>query len=91
MRSRGSPRPAIYRRYPRSLEHYPNHTETTEGKFTLHERWIKRFAEVCKIDRAHMAEIERGDINVTVRTALKVAKGLRITLAGLFEKLEHAP
>jgi transcriptional regulator with XRE-family HTH domain len=38
-----------------------------------------------------MAEIERGDINVTVRTALKVANGLGITLAGLFEELEHAP
>jgi transcriptional regulator with XRE-family HTH domain len=47
------------------------------------------FAEVCKIDRAHMGEIERGDINVTVRTALKIAKGLGMSLAGLFEELER--
>lgn len=36
-----------------------------------------------------MGEIERGDINVTVRTALKVAKGLGMTLADLFEELER--
>ena len=37
-----------------------------------------------------MGEIERGDINVTVRTALKIAKDLGMTLAGIFEELKEA-
>lgn len=48
------------------------------------------FAQACKIDRAHMGEIERGDITVTVRTAFKIAKALGMTLAGLFEELERS-
>jgi transcriptional regulator with XRE-family HTH domain len=47
------------------------------------------FAQVCKLDRAHMGVIERGEVHVTIRTALRLAKGLDITLSGLFLELER--
>ncbi len=46
------------------------------------------FAEVCKIERAYMGMIERGEVNISVRTALKIARGLDLTLSGLFGELE---
>ncbi len=46
------------------------------------------FAETCKLERAYMGMIERGEVNISVRTALKIAKGLGITLSGLFAELE---
>ena len=47
------------------------------------------FAEASRIDRAHMGEIERGEVKVTIVTALKVAQALGMTLAGLFTELEQ--
>ncbi len=41
------------------------------------------FAETSKIDRAHMGEIERGEVTVTIVTALKIAQALGMTLADL--------
>jgi len=46
------------------------------------------FAEVANIDRAHMGEIERGEVTVTIVTARKIARALGMTLAGLFTELE---
>ncbi len=46
------------------------------------------FAEAAKIDRAHMGEIERGEVTVTIVTALKIALALGMTLTGLFSALE---
>ena len=36
-----------------------------------------------------MGEVERGEVNVTVRTTYKIAKGLGMTLAELFSELEQ--
>ncbi len=36
-----------------------------------------------------MGEIERGEVTVTIVTALKIAKALGVTLAGLFTELEQ--
>ncbi len=47
------------------------------------------FAEVFKIERAYMGMIERGEVNITVRTAMKIAGGLGLTLSGLFVELER--
>ena len=47
-----------------------------------------RFAEVSKIDRAHMGEIERGEVTVTIVTVRKIAEARSMTLAGLFAELE---
>jgi transcriptional regulator with XRE-family HTH domain len=49
------------------------------------------FAEVCRLERAYMGMIERSEVNISVRIALKIAKGLSLTLSGLFAKLEHSP
>lgn len=48
-----------------------------------------RFAEAAKIDRAHAGEIERGEVTVTIVTALKIAQALGMTLADLFSELER--
>jgi transcriptional regulator with XRE-family HTH domain len=47
------------------------------------------FAEACKVERAYMGMIERGEVNVSVRTAFKIARGLGLTLAELFMQLER--
>ncbi len=47
------------------------------------------FAESARIDRAHMGEIERGEVTVTIVTALKMAQALGMTLATLFTELEQ--
>jgi len=47
------------------------------------------FAEACGIERAYMSSIERGRVNVSVRTAFRLARGLDLTLAGLFGMLER--
>ena len=46
------------------------------------------FAEAAKIDRAHMGEIERGEVTVTIVTALKMAQALGMTLSALFSEVE---
>ncbi len=47
------------------------------------------FAEASRIDRAHMGEIERGEVTVTIVTARKIAEALGMTLAGLFSELDQ--
>ena len=47
-------------------------------------------AEACKLERAYMGMIERGEVDISVSTALKIAKGLDISLSGLFTALEHS-
>ena len=49
------------------------------------------FAGVCKIERAYMGMIERGEVNVSVRTALKITRGLNFTLADFFSEVEGRP
>ncbi len=46
------------------------------------------FAEASRIDRAHMGEIERGEVTVTIVTALKMAQALGMTLSALFSEVE---
>jgi len=46
------------------------------------------FAEASKIDRAHMGEIERGEVTVTIVTARRIAQALDMTLADLFSELD---
>ena len=47
------------------------------------------FAEACRLERAHVGKIERGEVNVTVATTLKLIRGLYLTLPGFFSKLER--
>lgn len=46
-------------------------------------------AEAAKLERAFVGMIERGETNVSIRTALKLAKALDLTLSGLFLELER--
>ncbi len=50
---------------------------------------LEAFAEACGIERAYVSSIERGRVNVSVRTAFRLARGLDLTLAGLFGMLER--
>jgi len=43
------------------------------------------FADNCEIHRSHMGEIERGEVDVTLTTLAKIAKGLQMT-AGVILK-----
>jgi transcriptional regulator with XRE-family HTH domain len=47
------------------------------------------FAQACRLERAHVGKIERGEVNVTVATTLKLARGLDLTLSGMFLRLEQ--
>ena len=48
------------------------------------------FALRVGLHRTYMGDIERGEKNVTLVTADKLAKGLGLTLAGLLSELERA-
>lgn len=47
------------------------------------------FADHCGLHRTYMGGIERGEHNLTIQTALTVARGLEITLSKLFADLER--
>jgi transcriptional regulator with XRE-family HTH domain len=46
------------------------------------------FAQACGLERAHVGKIERGEVNVTVATTLKLVEGLGLSLSGFFAELE---
>jgi transcriptional regulator with XRE-family HTH domain len=48
------------------------------------------FADHCGLHRTYMGGIERGEHNLTVQTALTVARGLGITLSRLFSNIESS-
>ncbi len=50
---------------------------------------VNAFAEAAKLERAYVGMIERGETNVSVRTAFKLARALGTTLADLFTELER--
>lgn len=49
----------------------------------------EEFAFRVGLHRTYMGDIERGEKNVTLMTADKLAKGLDLTLAGLMSELEQ--
>ncbi len=51
----------------------------------------EEFAFRVGLHRTYMGDIERGEKNVTLVTADKLAKGLGLTLAGLLVKMEQEP
>lgn len=49
------------------------------------------FADHCGLHRTYMGGIERGEHNLTIQTALTIARGLGISLSKLFSGIEkHA-
>jgi transcriptional regulator with XRE-family HTH domain len=47
------------------------------------------FAQECGLERPHVGKIERGEVNVTVATTLRLIDGLDLTLTGFFSELER--
>jgi transcriptional regulator with XRE-family HTH domain len=47
------------------------------------------FADHCGVHRTYMGGIERGEHNLTVQTALTIARGLGITLSKLVSGIER--
>lgn len=47
------------------------------------------FADHCHLHRTYMGGIERGEHNLTIQTALTIAKGLDISLSKLFSGIER--
>ena len=46
-------------------------------------------AEAANLERAYVGMIERGETNVSLRTAFKLARALGLSLTGLFAELER--
>lgn len=46
-------------------------------------------AEAAKLERAYVGKIERGEANVSMRTAFKLARALGTTLSSMFSELER--
>ncbi len=43
------------------------------------------FADACGLNRVHMSDIERGEVNVTLATLNKIAQNLHATSAALLK------
>ena len=43
------------------------------------------FAGLCEINRVHMSQIERGQINLTIATLNKIAKNLDVSVSALLK------
>jgi len=46
------------------------------------------FADHCGLHRTYMGGIERGEHNLTIQTALTIARGLGITVSNLLADIE---
>jgi transcriptional regulator with XRE-family HTH domain len=47
------------------------------------------FGQMCKLDRTYIGMIERGEVNITVATAFKLAGGLDLSVSQFFIFLER--
>lgn len=52
------------------------------------ELTLERAAERMGLDWKHLQKIESGTVNVTLVTLLRIADGLRLPIARLFERVE---
>jgi transcriptional regulator with XRE-family HTH domain len=49
-------------------------------------KWSQeQFAAICAINRSYMGRIERGELNLTLESLEKVAKGLETTVSALLK------
>lgn len=48
------------------------------------------FAAKAKINRLYMGQIERGEINITIESAEKIAIALDLAIGGLMSRLDDA-
>lgn len=45
----------------------------------------EEFADICTINRSYMGRIERGELNLTLDSLEKVAKGLGVSVSALLK------
>lgn len=45
----------------------------------------EHFADICIINRSHMGEIERGEVDPTLTTLAKIGKGLEMTAGAILK------
>lgn len=43
------------------------------------------FADICGLNRVHMSDIERGQVNLSIATLKKIAQNLETTAAALLK------
>lgn len=48
----------------------------------------ENFADLCGLHRTYIGAIERGEKTITIETAFKIAKALKMPLSQLFSRLE---
>lgn len=57
-------------------------------KLREQKNWSQEeFAEICGHNRSYMGRIERGELNLTLRSLEKVGKGLGISVARLLKNI----
>jgi transcriptional regulator with XRE-family HTH domain len=72
---------------------------TTKQEFGMRVRGLRektgvsqeRFADSIRVGRSHMGKIENGMANPSLQIIVKIANGLDISLAQLFEPLDQRP
>lgn len=50
---------------------------------------LGQLAELCKISKVMLSQIEKGDTNPTINTIWKIANGLKVPYTALLEQQEH--
>ena len=45
----------------------------------------EHFADICEINRSHMGEIERGEVDPVLTTLAKIAKGLELNAGAILK------
>ena len=72
---------------------------STKQEFAIRVRGLRektglsqeRFADTIRVGRSHMGKVENGWANPTLETIVKIANGLDISLAQLFETMGERP
>jgi transcriptional regulator with XRE-family HTH domain len=50
-----------------------------------HDWSQEEFADICAVNRSYMGRIERGELNLTLDSLEKVAKGLGVSVSALLK------
>ena len=65
---------------------YRNRLGQRIRKFRSQRHWSQEeFADICQINRSYMGRIERGELNLTLDSLEKLAKGLGMTVSALLK------
>ncbi len=55
-------------------------------KLRTQQGWSQEeFADICDVNRSYMGRIERGELNLTLESLKKLAKGLKTSVSALLK------